>query len=155
MLSMKTTLPPLLAPQWIILDARDQSVGRIAVTAATILRGKHRSQFSPHRLYGDHVIVVNASAVEVHPAKKSQKLYRHHTGYLGHMRVERLDDMLRTNPIKVIEKAVWGMLPKNRLRARARARLHVFSGVDHPFSAQKPCVLTTRISRGMRMSPLS
>lgn len=146
---MKTTHPQSSASQWIILDASDKSIGAVAVTAASILRGKHRPQFSPHQAGRDHVVVINARALRVHPAKKSQKQYRHHTGYFGHMTVERLRDILQTRPGKAIERAVWGMLPKNRLRSNALRRLHVFDDAEHSFAAQKPSPLTVSVSRGL------
>lgn len=144
-------VPP--APHWIILDANNQSIGRVAVTAASILRGKHRPHFSPHRVCGDHVIVVNVKEMRVHSAKRTQKLYQHHTGYFGHVKVERLEDLLNNNPAKVIERAVWGMLPKNRLRPDSLKRLHVFDGGEHPFAAQKPFPLTVTVSRGIKVLP--
>lgn len=152
---MKTTMPTASAPQWIILDAKDQSIGRVAVTAASILRGKHRAHFSPHRPCGDHVIVLNVKELCVHPAKMSQKKYHRHTGWFGHLKTEHLEDMLQTHPEKAVERAVWGMLPKNRLRPRHFQRLHVFEGKEHPFAAQKPSPMKTNISRGLSVSPLN
>src|SRR3989344_771397 len=108
---MKTTMPKPSAPQWVIIDARDQSIGRVATTAALILRGKHRPDFSPHRSSGDHVIVMNAGGLHIHPAKVSQKQYLRHTGYFGHVKAEQLKDLLQKDPGKIIERAVWGMLP--------------------------------------------
>lgn len=150
---MKTTVPRPSASQWVILDARDQSIGTVAVTAAMILRGKHRPHFSPHRSCGDHVVVLNAGELRVHPAKRSQKQYLHHTGYFGHIRKEQLGDVLQKNPAKAVERAVWGMLPKNRLRSPSLSRLHVFEGSEHPFAAQKPSALTISVSRGIKLSP--
>lgn len=150
---MKTTTPKPSAPQWVILDARGQSIGRVAITAASILRGKHRPDFAPHRTQRDHVIVVNAGALRIHPAKISQKQYRRHTGYFGHLKAERLGDILQTHPEKAIERAVWGMLPKNRLRPASFCRLHVFKKNEHPFAAQKPSPLTVSVSRGIKLPP--
>ena len=149
---MKTTMPKSSAPQWIIVDAHDQSIGRVATTAASILRGKHRPDFSPHRTHRDHVIVMNARGLRIHPAKVSQKKYRRHTGYFGHLKEEKLQDLLQKNPGKIIERAVWGMLPKNRLRPASFCRLHVFEGSEHPFAAQKPSPMTVSVSRGIKLS---
>ncbi|MBI3336623.1 50S ribosomal protein L13 [Candidatus Peregrinibacteria bacterium] len=150
---MKTTMPKSLAPQWIIIDARGQSIGRVAVTSALILRGKHRPDFSPHRTHSDHVIVMNVGGLCIHPAKISQKQYLRHTGYFGHVKTKKLSDLFQKDPGQIIERAVWGMLPKNRLRSSSLRRLHVFEGSTHPFAAQKPSPLAISVSRGIKLSP--
>jgi large subunit ribosomal protein L13 len=138
---MKTTTVKPSAPQWILLNAEGMTLGRLATSIASSLRGKHRREFSPHQIYGDHVIVINAEKLSIHPSKLAKKVFHRHTGYLGHLKEESLKDAMKKNPAGVIEHAVKGMLPKNRLRAVALKRLHVYAGSQHSHEAQKPLVL--------------
>lgn len=124
--------------KWYIVDAQGQVLGRLASRVASILRGKHKPAFAPHLDVGDHVVVINAEKVHLTGRKLRDKTYRWHTGYIGHLREVTAETMLRTHPERVIEWAVQGMLPKNRLgRAMAR-KLKVYRGADHPHRAQRP-----------------
>lgn len=138
---MKTTTLPVEAAKWYIVDAANQSFGRLSANIAHVLRGKHEAHFSPHQLCGGHVIVINASQLAIEPRKAMQKTYFSHTGYLGHKKNTPLQKVFAKNPATVIEKAVQGMLPKNRLRAQMMKRLHVFNGAEHTHEAQKPISL--------------
>jgi large subunit ribosomal protein L13 len=127
--------------RWFVVDADGQVLGRLASKVATILRGKHKPQFAPHMDVGDHVIVVNAAKVRVTGKKSEQKLYYRHSGFPGGLRQEPLALLLQRKPERVIELAVRGMLPKNRLGRAMAKKLHVYAGPDHPHQAQKPEVL--------------
>jgi len=134
----KTTFAPVSAPQWLLIDADGQTIGRVAARSAYLLRGKHKPTFSGHQLCGDHVIVLNAGKLSLPPAKGQRKVYYKHTGYVGHVKVASLDQMIQKNPQWVIEEAIFGMLPKNSLRPRMMKRLHVFAENEHPYAARKP-----------------
>jgi large subunit ribosomal protein L13 len=124
--------------KWFVVDAEGQVLGRLATRVATILRGKHKPSYSPHLDAGDHVIVVNAEKVHLTGRKLRDKVYRWHTGYIGALREVSAETMRRTHPERMIEWAVQGMLPKNRLgRAMAR-KLKVYRGATHPHQAQCP-----------------
>lgn len=124
--------------KWYVVDADGQVLGRLASRVATILRGKHKPTFAPHLDVGDHVVVVNAGKVRLTGRKLRDKVYRWHTGYIGGLREVNAETMLKTHPERVIEWAVQGMLPKNRLgRAMAR-KLKVYRGAEHPHRAQQP-----------------
>ena len=135
---MKTSNPKPSAPQWLLLDAQGQMLGIVAAKAASLLRGKHKVTFAPNVLHGDHVVIVNAAQIAVRPKKARNKLYHRHTPYLGHMQVTTLETMLEKKPTVPMEKAISGMLPKNRLRKEMMKRLHVFATAEHPFGAQQP-----------------
>ncbi len=135
---MKTSTVKPAAPVWYVVDAKGQTLGKIAVKAATVLRGKHKATFSPHLLCGDHVIVVNAKHVALPPKKGLRKTYHRHTGFVGNMKIASLTQMLEKKPTYVIEHAVLGMLEANRLRRQMLKRLHVFADAEHTFAAQKP-----------------
>lgn len=138
---MRTTYmarPQDVERRWFVLDAEGKPLGRLASRAAAILRGKHKPIFTPHLDVGDHVIVVNAAKVALTGRKLDQKLYTRYTGYPGGLRVMTYRRFLAEKPERVIEKAIRGMLPRNRLgRAMAR-KLRVYAGPDHPHQAQKP-----------------
>ena len=138
---MKTSTMKPPAPKWILVDAADKNLGRLAAQVASLLRGKHRPGFSPHQLWGDQVVVINASKLKFHPVKLRRKTYFKHSGYIGHLRATSLETMMEERPVQVIEKAVQGMLPKNRLRAQMLKRLHVFAESEHTHEAQKPVPL--------------
>ena len=124
--------------KWFVVDADGKVLGRLATRVATILRGKHKPTFTPHMDTGDHVVVVNAEKIHLTGRKLQNKFYRWHTGYIGALREVNAETMLKTHPERVIEWAVQGMLPKNRLgRAMAR-KLKVYRGPDHPHQAQRP-----------------
>ncbi len=124
--------------KWYVVDADGQVLGRLASRVATILRGKHKPVFAPHQDVGDHVVVINAEKVHLTGRKRRDKTYRWHTGYIGHLREVSAETMLKRHPERVVEWAVQGMLPKNRLgRAMAR-KLKVYRGSSHPHQAQRP-----------------
>ncbi len=141
---MKTSSPTPAEPKWIIIDAKDQNLGRLAAQVATILRGKNKATFSPHQLCGDHVVVINASKLYFHPTKHRRKVYVTHSGYIGHIKTKSLQEMIDKKPTEMIEIAVKGMLPKNRLARLMMKRLHVFAEEAHTHEAQTPTPLTLK-----------
>lgn len=124
--------------KWVLIDAEGQTLGRLATTAATILRGKNKPEFTPHVDTGDFVIVINAEKVQVSGKKTSDKVYGHHTGHPGGLKTETLKEALEKHPEKVIEKAVKGMLPKTTLGRKQGMKLKVYAGPEHPHAAQNP-----------------
>ncbi|PYN12879.1 MAG: 50S ribosomal protein L13 [Candidatus Rokuibacteriota bacterium] len=127
--------------RWFVVDAQGQVLGRLASRVASILRGKHKPTFSPHLDVGDHVVVINAEKIHLTGRKLTDKVYRWHTGYIGGLREVSAGTMLRSHPERVIEWAVEGMLPKNRLGRAMAKKLRVYRGADHPHAAQQPTVL--------------
>lgn len=123
---------------WYVIDAQGQTLGRLATRTAMILRGKHKPSFTPHVDCGDYVIIVNADKVHVTGQKMIQKRYYRHSGYLGGLKEVSLRDQLQTFPNRVLEAAVRGMLPKNRLGRRLFKKLKVYAGPEHPHQAQQP-----------------
>ena len=123
---------------WYVVDATDQILGRLASQIATILRGKHKPQFTPHVDCGDFVIVINAEKIRVTGKKLEQKKYYRHSGYPGGLKETKLRDMLQKYPERVISEAVRRMLPKNSLGRHTLKKLKVYAGPDHPHEAQKP-----------------
>ena len=124
--------------EWVIIDAEGMILGRVASVVASMLRGKHKTNFTPHVDCGDNVIVINAEKVNLSGAKWSDKLYVRHTGFPGGQRFTTAETMLKKKPISLIEHAVKGMLPKNRLGSALYRNLHVYEGTSHPHEAQKP-----------------
>lgn len=124
--------------KWYVIDAAGKTLGRLATEVARILRGKHKPTFTPHVDTGDYVIVINAEKVRVTGKKFHEKLYAHHSGYPGGLKVTNYAKVFGSNPEKVIEKAVWGMLPHNRLGKQVYKKLRVYRGSDHPHAAQQP-----------------
>lgn len=124
--------------KWFVVDAEGQVLGRLATRVATVLRGKHKPIFTPHLDVGDHVVVINAEKVQLTGRKLKDKLYRWHTGYIGGLKEVSAETMLRTHPDRVIEWAVEGMLPKNRLGRAMAKKLKVYRGAEHPHEAQQP-----------------
>jgi large subunit ribosomal protein L13 len=124
--------------EWYIVDARDKVLGRLATVVAMVLRGKHKPSFTPHVDCGDNVIVINAEKVKLTGNKLSDKKYFRHTGYPGGQRIETPEDLLSKKPEAVVEKAVKGMLPKNRLGSAIFNNLYVYVGENHPHEAQQP-----------------
>jgi len=139
---MKTTIVKPQAPKWFLVDAEGQSLGRLSAQVAAILRGKNKPSFSPHQVCGDHVVITNASGLSFHSSKLYRKKYSRHTGYTGGLKTVTLGALFSKDPVQVIERAVKGMLPKNRLRKEMMKRLHVCSGSEHEHAAQKPQLLT-------------
>ena len=123
---------------WYVLDAAGRTLGDVAVEAAVLLRGKHKVTFTPHVDCGDNVIVINADKVVLTGKKLDQKVYYHHTGYIGHMKSVKYRKLMSTKPAFVVTKAVKGMLPANVIGRKAITRLHVYAGAEHPHAAQKP-----------------
>jgi large subunit ribosomal protein L13 len=133
--------------KWFIVDAEGLVLGRLAANVARILRGKHKAIFSPHVDTGDFVIVINAEKVQVLGKRKEQKSYFHHSGYPGGAKVRMFKDLVHSNPRFVIEHAVKGMLPHNRLGRRIIKKLKVYSDGQHPHQAQMPEVLTFKFDK--------
>ena len=125
-------------PKWYVIDAEGQVLGRLATRVATLLRGKHREEFTPFLDLGDHVIVINAAKVRLTGKKLDQKVYRHHTGYPGGLKEIGARKLLEKKPEELVRVAVFGMLPKNRLRKAMARKLMVYADQQHPHQAQKP-----------------
>ena len=125
---------------WWLVDASDQTLGRLATRIATLLEGKHKPIYSPHLDSGDHVVVVNAAKVKVTGNKLAQKTYYRHSNYPGGLKEETLQALIARKPEIVIERAVKGMLPRNRLGRAMFKKLKVYAGADHPHQAQQPAV---------------
>ncbi len=123
---------------WMLVDAENEILGRLASKVAFILRGKHKPYFTPHVDCGDNVIVINAEKVKLTGNKLTDKKYISHSGYPGGQKIRTIEDVLSKKPIRVVEHAVKGMLPKNRLGSAIYRNLFVFTGPDHPHEAQKP-----------------
>jgi len=123
---------------WYVVDAEGKTLGRLATEIARILRGKHKPIYTPHVDTGDYVIVINADKVRVTGKRLDQKIYYRHSGYMGGLKAVSLRRMLETHPERVIEYAVKGMLPKNRLGRKMYKKLKVYASPEHPHQAQKP-----------------
>ena len=123
---------------WLVIDASDVVLGRLAVTAATLLRGKHKAQYAPHVDTGDFVVVVNASKIALTGNKRTDKMAYRHSGRPGGLKAVPYGELLDKDPRKAVELAVWGMLPKNKLARQLIKKLKVYAGPEHPHSAQKP-----------------
>ena len=124
--------------KWYVIDAAGKPLGRTAVAAATILRGKHRPEFAPHMDCGEFVIIINAEKAVLTGKKLTQKYYRHHSGYIGGLKEIQYKTLMATRPEMAMELAVKGMLPHNTLGRKAATRLKVFAGAEHCHAAQKP-----------------
>jgi large subunit ribosomal protein L13 len=138
---MTTTYIPKmdqLERKWYLIDASDLVLGKLAAAAAQILAGKNKPVYTPFLDTGDHVVVVNASKVAVSGAKESDKLYHHHSGYLGGMRTETLGEVRKKNSARIVEAAIRGMLPKTKLGRAMYLKLKVYANDTHPHQAQKP-----------------
>ena len=127
--------------RWFVIDAAGKPLGRTAVKAANILRGKHRPEFTPHADCGEFVIIVNASKAVLTGKKLEQKYYRHHSGYIGGLKEIQYKTLMNTRPEKAMELAVKGMLPHNSIGAKSFTRLHVYAGEKHDNAAQQPIVI--------------
>jgi len=128
--------------EWLVIDATDQVLGRLATQIATILKGKNKPQYTPHVDTGDFVIVVNAEKVRLTGNKAEKKIYYSHSGYIGGLKEVSYERMLAKHPERIIQKAVKGMLPKNTLGRAMNRKLKVYAGPDHPHAAQKPREIT-------------
>ncbi len=125
---------------WYIIDASGQTLGRLATQVATILRGKHKAEFTPHVDTGDHVVVINCAEVVLTGNKIDQKKYYNHSGYTGGLRVRTAKEMLQNSPDEMVYKAIKGMLPHNKLGAAQLKKLRVYKGAEHEQQAQNPKV---------------
>jgi large subunit ribosomal protein L13 len=124
--------------RWHVIDAQNQVLGRVATLAARLLQGKHKAVYTPFIDTGDHVVVVNAAQVRLTGRKDQQKIYRRHSGYEGGLREERASVVRQRRPIRLVEEAVRGMLPKTKLGDAMYRKLKVYAGPDHPHAAQQP-----------------
>ena len=132
--------PQEVAREWFVIDATDQVLGRVAAKAAHILKGKHKPQYTPHVDTGDFVIILNADKIRMTGTKATSKEYYRHSGYPGGLKMETFAEAMQKHPERVIEHAVKGMLPKNKLAKVQLTRLRVFAGAEHPHTAQQPQV---------------
>jgi large subunit ribosomal protein L13 len=123
---------------WYVVDAEGQTLGRLASRVAQILRGKHKPIYTPHLDTGDHVLIVNAEKIHLTGKKASQKTYHRYSGYPGGLKATPIRRLLRDHPERVVEKAVWGMMPKGKLGRSMYKKLKVYAGPDHPHHAQQP-----------------
>ncbi len=138
--AMKTVSakPETVKRDWYVIDASDKTLGRLATEIARRLRGKHKPEYTPHVDTGDYIVVVNAAKVRVTGNKLKDKMYHHHTGYIGNLKSISLEKLLDKAPERVIETAVKGMLPKNPLGRAMFKKLKVYAGAEHSHSAQQP-----------------
>ncbi len=139
----KTSVPSIdsIDRQWYLVDAENQTLGRLATEVASVLRGKNKASFTPHLDTGDFVIVVNADKIRVSGKKPQQKLYRRHSGRPGGMKVETFEHLQERLPERIVEKAIKGMLPHNALGRQLFRKLKVYKGTEHPHAAQQPTTL--------------
>ena len=137
---MKTYVakPQTVVHDWCLVDATDKTLGRLASKLASRLRGKHKPEFTPHVDTGDHMVVINAEKIRVTGRKLDNKIYYHHTGYIGNLKSITLGKLLAEHPERVIQSAVKGMLPRNPLGRAMYRKLHVYAGPEHPHAAQQP-----------------
>ena len=130
--------PADIRRNWVVIDAADVVLGRLATHAATLLRGKHKPSFSPHMDMGDYVIIVNADKVVLTGNKAAQKMEYRHSGYPGGLTATSYTEVLEKNPVRAVERAIRGMLPKNTLGREQLKKLKVYAGPEHPHQAQQP-----------------
>jgi large subunit ribosomal protein L13 len=142
-----TATPAQIRHDWHVVDAEGVPLGRLASAVAQLIRGKHKPTFTPHMDGGDFVVVLNAAKVKLTGKKGEQKKYFSHSGYMGHEKFTPVNNLLAKHPDRVIEKAVFGMLPKNALsRQRLRLKLKVYAGAHHPHEAQQPKPFEVKVS---------
>jgi large subunit ribosomal protein L13 len=130
--------------KWYVIDAEGLTLGRLATEVARVLRGKNKPQYTPHVDVGDFVVVVNADGVVVTGKKAEQKVYRRHSGYPGGLKTTNYERMMERRPTEVLRKAVYGMMPKNRLARQQMRKLKIYAGPEHPHAAQNPQRLEVR-----------
>ena len=133
--------PSEVQREWLLVDATDMTLGRLASEVAQILRGKNKPTYTPHIDTGDFVVIVNAEKIKITGAKATDKVYYRHTGYVGHLKSETFTEAMEKHPTRVIEHAVRGMLPKGTLGTQMDKKLKVYAGPEHPHQAQKPVAL--------------
>ncbi|MFF2890731.1 MULTISPECIES: 50S ribosomal protein L13 [unclassified Paenibacillus] len=144
---MRTTYmakPNEVERKWFVIDAEGKTLGRLASEAASLIRGKHKPQFTPHVDTGDFVVVINAEKIVLTGNKMADKMYYRHSMYTGGLKVTPAHEMIQKKPERVIELAVHGMLPKNRLGNKMKLKLKVYAGAEHPHQAQNPEVYELR-----------
>ena len=127
--------------EWYVVDATDKTLGRLSTEIANRLRGKHKPEFTPHVDTGDYIVIVNAEKIKVTGNKTTDKVYHHHTGYPGGIKSITFDQLIDKAPERIIEKAVKGMMPKNKLSRSMMTKLKIYAGSEHPHSAQQPTPL--------------
>ena len=140
-MSQKTFTPKIQTKtdrKWYLLDVKDMVVGKVATKAANILRGKNKAVFTPHLDMGDYLIIVNAEQIRLTGKKEDQKEYIHHTGYLGHLRRKPFKVVQQRNPTRILDEAITGMIPRNRLRTHILRKLFLYAGSEHPHAGQNP-----------------
>jgi large subunit ribosomal protein L13 len=130
--------PEKIERKWYVVDANGCTLGRLASEVAKVLRGKNKPTYTPHVDTGDYVIVINAEKIAVTGKKLDQKMYYHHTGYVGHMKEVKYSTLMRTKPAFAMEKAIKGMIPDTTIGREALTRLRVYAGAEHKHAAQKP-----------------
>jgi large subunit ribosomal protein L13 len=137
---MRTFVPSAKSvdSRWHVIDADGQVLGRVATLAARLLQGKNKAVYTPYIDTGDHVVIINAGSVKLTGRKETDKVYRRHSGYEGGLREERAVDVRKRQPVRLVEEAVRGMLPKTKMGNAMYRKLKVYSGADHPHSAQQP-----------------
>jgi large subunit ribosomal protein L13 len=144
---MRTTYmakPNEVERKWYVIDAEGKTLGRLASEAAALIRGKHKPQFTPHVDTGDFVIIINAEKIVLTGKKLQNKMYYRHSLYPGGLKVTSAQDMIKNKPTRVLEQAIHGMLPKNRLGEKMKLKLKVYAGSEHPHQAQNPEVYELR-----------
>lgn len=130
--------------KWYLIDAEGKELGRVAALAASLVRGKHKSEYAPHQEIGDYVVIINAEKAALTGRKAQKKMYYRHSGYIGGLRSENYLTTLKRNPVYPMEVAVRGMLSNNRLGRRLMKNVHVYAGPNHPHMAQKPEVIEVK-----------
>ncbi len=137
---MKTHIanPANVHRRWLLIDAEGQTLGRLAAKVATLLKGKHKPIYAPHMDVGDNIIIINAQKIHVTGKKAQTKRYYRHTGYPGGLRSDAFSDLIVSYPERILEKAIWGMLPHNHLGRKMFKKLKVYANENHPHKAQKP-----------------
>ncbi len=133
--------PDKVERKWYVIDAEGEALGRVAVKAATLLRGKHKPEFAPHQDIGDFVIIINAEKIQLSGNKRNQKVYYRHSGYPGGLTAEPFLKMIKRKPTYPMERAVYGMLPKGPLGRKMYTHLKVYAGSEHPHAAQQPAAV--------------
>jgi large subunit ribosomal protein L13 len=136
--------------RWFVIDAKDQVLGKLASAAAHVLSGKNKPVYTPFLDTGDHVIVINAAQVHLSGKKETDKLYRHHTGFMGGLKSTAAGDLRKKQPARMVEEAVRGMLPKTKLGRAMAQKLKVYAGDSHPHQAQKPQPITIAEAAGRK-----
>ena len=148
-MNTKTTFEGIESSErnWHLVDASGLPIGRLASEIAQILRGKHKPQYAPHLDVGDHVVVINASKISITSKKSEQKISHSHSGFPGGIKSESFNSLRQRKPEKIIERAVWGMLPKNRLGRSILKKLHIYADSNHPHQSQDPKELSFKIKK--------